>query len=684
MIKDKKIKDEDFLATLRERFKISMSESVGNRNLAIEDLKFVLGGDEQWDKEAITARAGRPRLTINKLPKFVRQVTGDQRQNRPDIKVRPVDSSSDPTMAKIIEGHIRNIQYNSYASIAYDNAFKHAVAGGYPGWWRVETKYAEDDTFDQDIMIEGILNQFCVYPDPETVHDVYRGGLEWCFVTETMSKSKFEQLFPKDEITGWTEQGTGENLDGWLLDDTIRVAEYYYKEIVEKTLYKLQDGSTIDSSKVKNEHIIPSPDGKGKSLMIQGQPYPILKERKVKAKQVKWCLVTGHKILEGPKDWAGKYIPLVPVYGDTWTIEGKTYYKSLIRDAKDAQKVYNYTVSQNMEMAALQPKVPYKVTPAQIKGHESQWNQLNNYPFPYVLYNPDPNTGGAPQREQGATVNTVFVQMAQQATSDMKDTIGIYDAALGQSSNERSGVAIFARQRESDVGMFEFIDNYGRAITFTGKILVDLVPRIYDTERTIRTLGEDDSHGIVPINKIVVNPDGSQTLINDITAGKYDIAITVGPSYTTQRMQAAESMMKLIQSVPQLMSVIGDLVIKNMDWPGSEKIAERLAPKDNGPDPEQQLQIQKLEEEIEALRIGKTKTGSEILLNLAKASAAEVGEQQEQYRLEMEALSQALEMQGQPPGGGQGTPSPSLGTPPKMEGNLPPELMGGMVPPQMQ
>jgi hypothetical protein len=228
------------------------------------------------------------------------------------------------------------------------------------------------------------------------------------------------------------------------------------------------------------------------------------------------------------------------------------------------------------------------------------------------------------------------------------------------------------------VGMFEFIDNYGRAITFTGKILVDLVPKIYDTERTVRTLGEDDTHEVVTINKTIINKDGSQTIINDITTGKYDIAITVGPSYTTQRMQAAESMMKLIQSVPQLMSVIGDLVIKNMDWPGAEKIAERLAPKNDGPNPEQVLQIQKLEEEIHSMKIGQVKTASEAMLNVAKTSATEIGDQQEQYRLELESLQTALEMQGQPPPSG-GQPSPSLGTPPKLEGNIPPELMGQIM-----
>lgn len=652
---NKPLKPDDFLPELRQRFKSAVSESGENAAAAVSDLKFQLGGDNQWDEAALQARKGRPTLTVNKLPKFIRQVTGDQRQNRPGIQCRPVDDKADPAIARIIEGHIRNIQYNSFASLAYDNAFKHAVAGGYPGWWRVKTEYAGEDSFEQDITIDGVKNQFCVYPDPETLHEVYRGKLAWCFVTETMSEQKFKRRFPgRDLPDNWNQLGQGEEYEGWYLDGKITVAEYFYKETIKKTLYRLADGSTIDGNKIRPEDLIVGPDG-GKALVIQGQPIPITKEREVQAQQVKWCLVTGSRILEGPHDWMGSYIPLVPVFGDTWTVEGKTCYKSLIRDSIDSQKAYNYTVSQNMEMAALQPKVPYKVTPAQIKGHEPQWNNLNNLPMPYVLYNPDAQAPGAPQREQGASVNSAFVQLGIQATEDLKDTMGIYDAGLGKQSNERSGVAIFARKQESDVGMYEFIDNYGRAHIFTGMILVDLIPKIYDTQRTIRTIGSDDTVQMAEINKTIQNQDGSQRLINDITVGKYDVFITVGPSYTTQRMQAAESMTKLIQTAPALMDRIGHLVVKSMDWPGAEKIAELLDPanqpkQENPALIELQGKLKKMEAEIEAIKFKNIKTITESNLNIAKAAAAEAGDQREEYGQQLEAVEQSIRINNPPPG----------------------------------
>ena len=564
--------NEKLLAEMKDRFKLAVDADREERLKAIEDLEFIQGGDFQWDSEAITARKNRPRLTINKLPKFIRQVTGDQRQNRPSVKVRPVDSVADPMIADIYEGHIRNIEYNSHASIAYDNAFKQATSGGYPGFWRIDTQYADEDSFEQDIVINPIWNNFTVYPDPVTIKDVYKGGLDWCFITETVSNDEFERRYPKKEGGEW-ETGEGEQLEGWFLDNERRIAEYWYREPFEKTLYLLETGETIEAEKVED---FITAVGKEKMLMLPEGMVSIIRERKVKSHKIKWCLVSGNEILDGPKDVAGKYIRIVPVFGDTWNIQGKTYYKSLIRDAKDPQKMYNYMVSQNVEMTALAPKVPYLVTPAQIEGHERIWKTANTVPHPFLPYNPDPRAGALPQRSDPVVQNTGYVQLAGQATEDLQETTGIFKSALGQQSNERTGAAIRERKQESDVGMFEFLDNLTRAITFTGKILVDMIPRIYDTERTLRLLNFDGKTQMVDINKQIPNPDGTMTLINDITVGKYDVYVTVGPSYTTQRMEAADSMMQIIQAVPDLMTVAGDIIMGNLDWPGAADIAKRL------------------------------------------------------------------------------------------------------------
>ena len=563
------------LQEIKDNFKVSMQAFEEARSEAIEDMKFVLGGDNQWDKSAQEARKGRPMLTINKLPKFIRQVTGDQRQNRPSIKVNPVDSQADPEIANILEGHIRNIEYNSNAGFSYDNGFKQAVAGGYPGFWRVNTEYTEDDTFDQDIVIDPIHNQFTVYPDPETLPDVYRGKLGYCFVTETISEDEFKRRYPKEDGSEW-EQGIGEEDEGWYMDGNYRIAEYWKLKPVKKIIYLLDNGNTIDAESVK-QFLFEDESGKYLHAPETGlPPNKIVKERKADGFKVVWYLVCGNKILEGPKDWAGKYIPIIPVFGDTWVIEGKTYFKSLIRDSKDSQRMYNYMLSQNVEMTALAPKVPWTLTPKQIAGHEGHWNSIHNSPRPYALYNPDPHAPGKPQREQGVQANSAYIQLGMQATEDLKETTGIFDASLGQKSNEQSGRAILARQREGDIGTFEFIDNLTRAIQFTGKVLVDLIPKIYDTERTIRLMGQDGTPQHATINQDMIGKDGEKVIINDITAGKYDVTCSAGPSYTTQRMEAAEGMQAALQAAPGAAPVILPRWFKMMDWPESKEISEEL------------------------------------------------------------------------------------------------------------
>lgn len=657
-----KAKKDKLLATMIQRFKTAADADAGERKESIEDQKFALGGDNQWDPEAKAARVGRPMLTVNKLPKFIRQVTGDQRQNRPSIKVSPVDSQADPEIAKILQGHIKNIEYVSNAAMAYDIAFKQSVSGGYPGFWRIATEYSDDDTFDQDIVILPVHNQYTVYCDPATILDVYNGKLDWGFITETMSEEEFKARWPGKLSQEWG-QGLGEEREGWFLDNQVRVAEYFYREPRSKTLYQLETGEVVDGDKMEmfirgegRDKVLLLPDGSG--------AIRIMRERSVDYYDIKWVKVTGNEILEGPSDWAGKYIPIIPVFGDTWVIEGQTYYKSLIRDAKDPAKVYNYCVSQNMEMTALAPKVPYKVTPKQIQGHEGQWNVANTSSRPYLVYNPDPSAPGSPQREQPVQPQSAWVQMALQATDDMKDTTGIYDASLGQRSNEQSGRAILARQREGDIGTFEFIDNLTRAIQFTGKVLVDLIPKIYDTERTLRVLGHDDAPQHVEINKEIQGPNGERVLVNDLTVGKYDTSVSAGPSYTTMRAENADALQSMIQAAPNLAQILIPRWVKMMDWPDAQEVADEIAqfmqPQE---DPNMKIEIEKMRAEIEKLR-------ADSILSIAKAEATEAGTQLEQYKLFLDTVMTKMESMQQP----QPMPQP-VQPMPEMPPELPPEMM---------
>lgn len=554
--------DEELLKEAKARFKISEEEGRENRRLFIEDLKFYSG--EQWPEQVRRDREiqDRPVLTVNRIPGFVRQVTNDQRQNRPAVKVRPADSGADVETADVFTGLIRHIEANSKSDLAYDNAFFYAVAGSF-GFFRIVTEYCDDGSFDQEILIKPIINPLTVYFDyPSKSMD--GSGWRYCFVTEEMDREAFEKKYPGEQA-GWEE--TVGDTETWVTEDTVRIAEYWYVTEEEQKLLRLEDGTVIQEDELKN--------------LTPEQQQTVTDERMVKRRVVRWAKIGGHSVLE-KGEWAGKYIPIIPVFGDSLFIEGRTKLFSLTRFAKDPQRMLNYYRSTETELLALQPKAPYVIAEGQIEGYEDDWANANRENYSALIYKPTTVAGvpvPAPQRQGFATPPTGVLQGAENAQRDLMSTTGIYEASLGAKSNESSGRAILARQREGDVSTFHFIDNMSRAVEQCGRILIDLAPKIYDTARVVRILGEDGTETMQPLNQPVRERDDYGRPIEriyDITVGKYDLVVAAGPSYSTRRQEAAESMMQMVQANPQIMGIAGDLLVKAMDWPGAEQLAERL------------------------------------------------------------------------------------------------------------
>lgn len=536
-------------------------------DIMIDDLNFI-GGD-QWPQDIKNQRQSvgqmRPCLTINKLPTFHDQVIGDQRQARPSIKVVPVDSKADPFTAKKIGGLIRSIEYRSNASIAYDTAFDSATAAGY-GVFRIVTDYVNDESFDQEIKIRRVKNPFTAYPDPNAV--------EWCkedgryyFITELIPRAEYRQRWPNASPCEFDADKDKEN--AWSTSDTVRVAEYFYKVTENKMLYEIQydgDEDTEDG---------PSPTFIVDELPPDDPPYQVIRERKLEPHKIMWCRTNGKEIIEGPKEWPGKYFPIIPVWGKELNIEGKTIYRGIVRHAKDPSRLYNYSRSNGAEAISLAPKVPFLATPKQLLGHEPSWKKADRVNFPFLLYNPDPDAKGPPQRQWPTQVSTGIQQETIIADQEIHDTTGLQQSSLGKASNEKSGKAIQLRQKEGDVGQFAYMSSYERSLTHSGKVIIDLIPAIYDAPRVEEILGEDGSTESVRFNETFDNEDGEKT-IYDLQSGEYDVRVTIGPSYTTQRQEASESMMAFIAAFPDAAPIIGDLVAKNQDWPGAEMIEKRL------------------------------------------------------------------------------------------------------------
>lgn len=568
--------DKDTLAEALEEFQLSEDAESENRKQWLDDIKFARLG-EQWPDAVKRQREldGRPCLTINRLPAMVRSVLNDARQNKPSIKVHPVDSGAKRETAEILNGLIRNIEYTSSADVAYDTALDNAVTGGF-GYFRINTDYTCDDEFDQDITIERISNPLTVYGDENST---CADSSDWnkAFVTELYTQEAFEKRWKGASKSNW-EADYKDMPNGWRDGDLVRIAEWWSRKEVPAVLLKLSDGMVLyekEYLRIKD--------------ILDAQGITIAGTRDTKTYKVTQRIMTGAEVLE-TNEWAGKYIPIVPVYGDEVNVEGKRHWISLVRWAKDPQQMFNYWRTASTELVALAPKTPFIGPKGAFNTDQAKWATANVISHPYIEYD------GAmpPQRQPFAGPPAGALQEALNASDDMKSVMGIYDAALGARSNETSGRAILQRQRESDTATFNYIDNLSRAIKHAGRVIVDLIPKVYSAPRIVRVIHEDGTNESVPINKPFIpdeakSPESKQyeagkdqetidglTKIYDVTTGKYDVTCEVGPSFSTKREEAANQMIELGKMFPPMMQVAGDLLVKNLDWPGADDIADRL------------------------------------------------------------------------------------------------------------
>lgn len=553
-------KDDDIYTRGLEDFEKAISAESENRKNALDDLRFARLG-EQWPDDVAEDRRrdGRPCLTINKMPTYIRQVVNDARINKPSIVCHPVDDGSDVKTAEILNGLIRNIQVVSNADIAYDTAIDSAVTGGF-GYLRIVTDYARDDSFDLDIMFKRVPNPFAIYGDPNAEAG---DGSDWnrAFVTEWVTEEDFKKRWPGIDVRGWKDGVTGDERSNWIDDDRVRVAEYWVREEVEKDIVLLANGAVWDADDYE----------KRPELLIDPQ-FQVVQERTTKGYKVMQHWLGSGQVLDSV-EWPGKYIPIVPVYGDEVNEEGKKHLLSLIRHAKDAQRMFNYWRTNATELVALAPKAPW-VGAVGSFDTDPNWTTANTQTHSKLEY--DPIDGAPPpQRQPFAGPPAGALQEALNASDDIKSIVGLHDASLGARSNETSGRAIMARQREGDVSTFHFIDNMTRAIRQAGRILVDLIPKIYDKPRVLRVLGEDMKPQTVQVNQPMPQEDGT-TLIYDLQNGKYDVTVKSGPNFTTQREEFATAVTEFIRAFPPAAPVLLDMVAKAQDWPESEKVARRL------------------------------------------------------------------------------------------------------------
>jgi biotin carboxyl carrier protein len=557
--------DEGIIEQAKQFLNFCSDNDSNNRVEAMEDLKFA-GGD-QWPVEIQNSRLleSRPYLTINKIDAYCRQIANSQRQQRPRIKCHGVNTQSDAKIAQIITGICRHVEEQSDADAAYDNAFDFAVRMGW-GYWRVITDYVRPDSFDQEIYIKRIENPFMVYFDPNS-NEPDGSDAEKCLITEVISKEAFRKMYPDAETdAGFTPRGTGDSQSEWITKEDIRIAEYFYTEYKHTKLVLLSDGTTVYADEM------PSQD-----MMLAAGIYEVSRRVTVK-KQIKWVKLTGMQILES-RDWAGKYIPVVPVYGQQLVVDSKKKKFGLTRMAKDPQRMYNFWSTALTESVALAPKAKWLLAEGQDEGHEDEWTQANIKSMPVLRYKQTDSEGrpaGVPTRLQPEPPPTGITTALAGLNADLMAVVGIYDPSQLPQGNQ-SGKAIQGQQMQTDMTNFHYYDNLTRSIKQTGRIILDLIPSVYDKERCLRIIGDDGKGEMIMVNQPSVNDEGVETLLNDVTVGEYDVVMETGPGYNSKRQEAVDSMIQMLQVDPNLMQQAGDLVFRNMDFPGAETIADRLA-----------------------------------------------------------------------------------------------------------
>ena len=552
--------DTAILAEARDYLRLCIAADDQNRNAALDDLIFISG--EQWDPRDRQQRAvsGRPCLTINKLPTFLHQVTNDQRQNKMGAKIHPV-GDDDEEKAETVQGIVRHIEYASNANVATGTAVNSAATIGF-GFYRLITRYCDEETFDQEIAFKRIRNAFTVYFDPG-VQELDGSDQMRCMISEKMPRKEFRRKYPKANASGaqGVPAGTGDQtLADWLGTDFVRVSEFYKVELSPAWLVMTDQGPMWEDEMAK---VIPPP-------LVQlkgGNPM----RRKSDKRKVMWRLLTAVDVLE-TVEIPCKWIPVFPVFGDEIDLDGKVIRSGLVRHAKDPARMYNYWMTAATEEVALRAKTPYIGAEGQFEGYEDTWAAANTTSFPYLEYKPvtlDGTLSPPPSRQPMADVPLGTITMARTASDDIKATTGLFDSSIGARGTATSGIQERAQQLQGDTANFHYQDNSQITYRHAIKCLIDMVPHIYDGARIVKIMGEDEKIESKAIN-------GAAEDAVDITDTKYDYTIEVGPAYSTARQEATDALIELGKNWPKLMDVAGDKVVGSMDFHGSEDVAERI------------------------------------------------------------------------------------------------------------
>jgi hypothetical protein len=555
-----------------ERREASEYAEKEQRRYAVRDQLCIEKEGGWWEDEAKESRAKRPKLSVDLVSGALDQAQGDQRETETTVEVVPKKGGT-KDLAKIYTGLLRNIEDESNAQDIYDCAYYEQLAGGIGGW-RILTEEDPDNPFIQRIVMKWVPSAASsLYGDPDAESYTREDGEYW-FVSTYILDTTFKKLYPKAKAENFFKRLLNTY---WYKNNKVQVNEFWYKDSYKKKVALLSDGRVIDvedESKVMDE--------------LAASGVTVVDEKTVDSHKVKTIKLNGIEFLDDWEDWAGKYLPIIPVYGKTAIIEGQHYYRGLVRKARDPQMMYNYTVSAVAEASALTPKDPYWHTKTQQAGHEDEWRIFPKQNQPFLAYNHDPDNPGPPKRTGAPSVQQALVEQMNQARSDVYSTTGIEPSSRGDTLELKSGKAIQAQQAMGDRVLFVFPDNLEKSKHFDALVKIDLIQKLYDTERIEKIINEDGTSEDITINlreyneinePIIDEETGEQVIVNDLSKGTYGVVIKSGPKSATRRSETVDQIMRLVGDTPSgevVASLALDIIVDNMDLNKGEEVKKRI------------------------------------------------------------------------------------------------------------
>lgn len=629
-----------------KRFRRCVEWERHTRTIQEEDLRFSEADSDnmfQWPNSIRRNRDmdERPCLTVNRVRQHNLQIINDARQNKPSIVARATGGGASYESAQVYTSIFRHIEYISNAQTAYTKATEMQVKIGI-GWIRVARDYAGDDTFDQEIFIRRVSDPFSVYIDPDA-KEQDKSDAKFCFVFDDVSKEEFDKQYP--EYLGWGNQHAI-GVDGasdFISKDHVRVAEYFRAVEKKDQLVAITDPQDGQFKFVRKSQM-------PKALWTQIDDDPTIKKRTIYDTKIERYLIIGMRIAEKSEE-PGRYIPLVPVLGEESVVDGILDRKGHTRAMKDPQRIYNYWTSSAVEHVALQSKTPW-IAPAQaIEDYETYWNTANKVNHSVLPYNAFDDAGNAlppPARPEPPVMAPAFITGMQVAVNELMMVSGQYQPIMGEPSNERSGKALAERQRQGENATYHFIDNLGVALRQVGKILADLVPRVYDTKRVMQVLAQDGTD-----YEVTVDPQAAQAYLQKLdhdnqvvqrifnpSVGKYEIQADIGPAYGTQRQQMFDALTTLIAQAPNLASLVGDIWMKAADFPGADEAALRfkrmLPPQALGQGPSQKEQL--LQQQVASLTESLNKITEQLAIERVRIKGREEGRDIDAFNADTQRL----------------------------------------------